>query len=86
MPERDLALLLDAAEAAGRLALIGCGGVSTGADALGKIRAGAQLVQLYTAFSYGGPALIPRIKRELSAALRMEGFRSVAEAVGVDAR
>lgn len=71
--------------AAGRLVLIGCGGVSTGADALQKLRAGAHLVQLYTAFSYGGPALIPRMKRELAAALRAQGFRSVMDAVGVDA-
>ncbi len=71
--------------AAGRLVLIGCGGVSTGSDALQKIRAGAHLIQLYTAFSYGGPALIPRIKHELATALRAHGFRSVMDAVGVDA-
>ncbi len=71
--------------AAGRLVLIGCGGVSTGADALRKIRAGAHLVQLYTAFSYGGPALVPRLKRELSAALRVQGFRTAMDAIGVDA-
>ena len=71
--------------AAGRLVLVGCGGVSTGGDALRKIRAGAHLVQLYTAFSYGGPAVIPRIKRELAAGLREAGFRSVMDAVGVDA-
>ena len=71
--------------AAGRLVLIGCGGVATGAEALAKLRAGAQLVQLYTAFAVHGPALLPRIKRELAAALRQEGFRSVAEAVGTAA-
>ena len=70
---------------AGRLALIGCGGVATGADALDKIRAGASLVQLYTAFSLAGPGLVPRLKRELSAALRQQGFSSVQDAVGVDA-
>ena len=70
------------AMAGGRLVLIGCGGVATGADVLAKLRAGAQLVQLYTAFSYDGPGLMRRIKRELLAALRAEGFRSVAEAVG----
>ncbi len=70
----------------GRLTLIGCGGVGSGAEALEKIKAGASLVQLYAAFAYDGPALIPRIKRELAAALRREGFSSVAEAVGVDAR
>ncbi len=71
--------------AAGRLVLIGCGGVSTGSDALLKIRAGAHLVQLYTAFSYGGPALIPRMKHELAEALRAQGFHSVMDAIGVDA-
>lgn len=68
-----------------RLTLIGCGGVSSGAEALGKIRAGASLVQLYTAFAYAGPALIPRIKRELAMALRAGGFSSVAAAVGAGA-
>jgi dihydroorotate dehydrogenase len=68
--------------AAGRLALIGCGGVSTGADVLAKLRAGAQMVQLYAAFAVHGPALLPRLKSELVAALRREGFKSVTEAVG----
>ena len=71
--------------AAGRLVLIGCGGVATGGDVLAKMRAGAQLVQLYTAFAYDGPALIRRMKMELAAALRSQGFRSVAEAVGTAA-
>nr|CAD1840831.1 unnamed protein product [Ananas comosus var. bracteatus] len=44
----------------GKIPLIGCGGVSSGEDAYKKIRAGATLVQLYTGFAYGGPALIPR--------------------------
>lgn len=68
------------------LTLIGCGGVGTGADALEKIKAGASLVQLYAAFAYEGPALIPRMKRELAAALRRDGFSNVAEAVGADLR
>ncbi|KAL9340596.1 hypothetical protein Peur_066815 [Populus x canadensis] len=46
----------------GKIPLIGCGGVFSGEDAYKKIRAGATLVQLYTGFAYGGPALIPRIK------------------------
>lgn len=71
--------------AAGRLTLIGCGGVSTGADVLAKLRAGASLVQLYTAFSYDGPALIPRLKRELLAALRAEGFPDATAAIGAGA-
>jgi dihydroorotate dehydrogenase len=71
--------------AAGRLTLIGCGGVRTGADALAKIRAGASLVQVYTSFAYVGPALIPRIKRELLEALQAEGFATIAEARGTAA-
>ena len=69
-----------------RLALIGVGGISTGEQALAKIRAGATLVQLYTAFAYAGPALIPRLKRELAASLRAGGFACVQDAVGTDAR
>jgi dihydroorotate dehydrogenase len=68
--------------ARGRLALIGVGGVSTGQDALAKIRAGASLVQIYTGFAYAGPALIPRLKRELADGLRAAGFASVRQAVG----
>jgi dihydroorotate dehydrogenase len=71
--------------AQGRLTLIGVGGVSSGAQALAKIQAGAHLVQLYTGFAYGGPALIPRIKRELAAKLREGGFVHVEDAVGVAA-
>ncbi|SDD09059.1 quinone-dependent dihydroorotate dehydrogenase [Belnapia rosea] len=71
--------------AAGRLVLIGVGGVASGADALEKIRAGASLVQLYTAFAYAGPALVPVILQDLAALLRREGFASVAEAVGTAA-
>jgi dihydroorotate dehydrogenase len=68
--------------ARGRLVLIGAGGVFTGRDALTKIRAGASLVQLYTAFAYHGPALIPRIKAGLAAELRREGFTRLEDAVG----
>jgi dihydroorotate dehydrogenase len=81
--ERSTAMLAQAARLArGRLVLIGCGGIRTGADALAKIKAGATLVQLYTEFSYAGPALIPRIKQELVAEMRREGFGCVADAVG----
>lgn len=67
----------------GQLPLIGVGGIASGADAYAKIRAGASLVQLYTALVYEGPALLGRIKRDLAALLARDGFRNVAEAVGV---
>jgi dihydroorotate dehydrogenase len=68
--------------AAGRLPLIGVGGVASGADAYEKILNGATLVQLYTALVYQGPGLVVRIKRDLGACLQRDGFASVAEAVG----
>ncbi|HJV41885.1 quinone-dependent dihydroorotate dehydrogenase [Caulobacter sp.] len=70
------------AAAAGRVALIGAGGIASGADAYAKIRAGAQAVQLYSALVYGGPGLVVRIKRELTARLRADGFAAVQDAVG----
>jgi len=66
----------------GHLVLIGAGGIASGADALAKIRAGACAVQLYSALVYGGPGLVQRIKRELAARLRAEGFAAVTDAVG----
>jgi len=60
--------------------------VSSGADAYARIRAGASLVQLYSALVYEGPGLPRRIKRDLAALLRRDGFSSVAEAVGADLR
>jgi dihydroorotate dehydrogenase len=70
----------------GKIPLIGVGGVASPADAYAKIRAGASLVQLYTALVFEGPALIGRIKRGLSDLLRRDGFASVGEAVGADHR
>jgi len=71
--------------ARGRLTLIGVGGVFSGMDALTKIRAGASLVQLYTALAFSGPRLLHRIKADLAAGLRAAGFASVQQAVGTDA-
>ncbi|WP_312167067.1 quinone-dependent dihydroorotate dehydrogenase [Phenylobacterium sp.] len=70
--------------AAGRVALIGAGGVGSGQDAYAKIRAGASAVQLYSAMVFGGPGLVTRVKRDLAACLRRDGFASVAQAVGAN--
>lgn len=69
---------------AGRIPIIGCGGVASGADAYAKIRAGASLVQLYTALVFHGPGLAATIKRDLAKLLRADGFSHVSEAVGAD--
>lgn len=68
----------------GKIPIIGVGGIATGKDAYLKIRAGASLVEAYTAFSYQGPSFVPKVKRELAECLRKDGFSSVAEAVGAD--
>jgi dihydroorotate dehydrogenase len=68
----------------GQFPLVGCGGVGSAADAYAKIRAGATLVQLYSAMVYEGPPLVRRIKDELAALLARDGLTSVVQAVGAD--
>ena len=68
----------------GRIPLIGVGGVGSGQQAYSKIRAGASLVQLYSALVYEGPGLANRIKRELAKLLERDGFDTVADAIGID--
>lgn len=70
------------ASLAGRIPLIGVGGVFSAADAYAKIRAGASLVQLYTALIYKGPALVAEIVEGLPRLLKRDGFISVEAAVG----
>jgi dihydroorotate dehydrogenase len=64
------------------LPLIGVGGIESGADAYAKIRAGASLVQLYTALAYRGPGLVTRIKRELLECLTRDDFATLNDAIG----
>ena len=51
-----------------------------------KIRAGASLVQLYTGLVYEGPGLVTRMKRDLAARLRADGFAHIEEAIGSDVK
>jgi dihydroorotate dehydrogenase len=64
------------------LPLIGIGGVASAAEAYQKLRAGACLVQLYTALVFAGPSLVTDIKKGLLELLHRDGFTCVAEAVG----
>lgn len=66
----------------GALPLVAVGGIDSAAEAYARIRAGASLVQLYTAMVYEGPRLPARMLRELDALLARDGFASVGEAVG----
>lgn len=70
----------------GKLPIIGCGGIFTAQDAYAKIRAGASLVEVYTALIYEGPELIRRINRGLLELLRNDGFTKLSEAIGADNR
>jgi len=70
----------------GRIPLVGVGGISNAENAYAKIRAGASLVQLYTALVHQGPGLLQRIKRDMAELIRRDGARSIADAVGADHR
>ncbi len=76
------ALKIAWAASGGKLLLIGAGGVDSGARAYAKIRAGASLVQLYSALVYKGPGLADAIRADLVSRLKADGFATVAEAVG----
>ena len=66
----------------GEIPLIGVGGIANADDAWERIRAGASLVQLYTAMVYEGPGIARRIALGLAERLKREGFANIAEAVG----
>jgi dihydroorotate dehydrogenase len=70
----------------GQLPIIGVGGVFTAEDAWEKICAGASLVQLYTGFIYEGPSVAKRINEGLAEILEREGFKSLDDAIGCNAK
>ena len=66
----------------GEIPLIGVGGIASADDAWERIRAGASLVQLYSAMVYEGPGIAQRIARGLADRVKREGYANIAEAVG----
>jgi dihydroorotate dehydrogenase len=70
----------------GATPLIAAGGIATGEDAFERIRAGASLVQLYTALVYRGPGLPRQINRELKQLLARHGFARLTDAIGTEKR
>jgi dihydroorotate dehydrogenase len=68
----------------GALPLISAGGIASADEAYARIRAGASLVQLYSALVYEGPGLAWRIARGLAGRLRQDGFTTIADAVGAE--
>lgn len=86
-PLRDLAQqrLRDFRKATGgAIPLIGVGGIATGDDAWARIRAGASLVQLYSAMTYAGPGIARSVVGRLEVLMQQHGFASIAEAVGTE--
>jgi dihydroorotate dehydrogenase len=84
-PLRELALqrLRDFRKATGgAVPLVGVGGITTAEDAWTRIRAGASLVQVYSAMVYEGPGIARKLLRGLSALMRRDGVSTIAEAVG----
>ena len=70
----------------GRAILISAGGIDSGAEAYRRLKAGASLVQVYTALVYEGPGLPRRINRELLALMERDGVKGIAEVIGADRR
>lgn len=68
----------------GKLPIIGLGGISSGRDAYEKIKAGASLVQLYTALVFQGPNVANSINQDLLSLLKADGFLHISEAIGYD--
>ena len=68
----------------GQIAIIGVGGISNGLECYEKIKAGASLVQLYTALTFEGPKLIYKILNELINLLKTDGYKNIKEAIGKD--
>ena len=66
------------------LVVIGVGGIETADDAMAFVRAGADLVQMYTGFVYEGPLSAARIGRDLARRVEREGAATIADLVGVE--
>ncbi len=73
-----------AKELFGKTILISVGGIDSAQEAYRRIKAGANLVQLYTAFIYGGPLLVRNINEGLIQLLKKDGYSHISDAIGVD--
>ena len=66
----------------GVIPIIGVGGISSGLEAYEKIKCGAQLIQIYSAFIYNGFELVEKIKQDLDKLLKQDGFTNIKQAIG----
>jgi dihydroorotate dehydrogenase len=68
----------------GKTTLISVGGISDGKEAYKRIKAGASLVQAYSALIFEGPILASKINQEILELLEIDGFSNISEAIGAD--
>jgi dihydroorotate dehydrogenase len=81
----SLSILQDMYKATeGKIPLIGVGGIENAEDALKRLKAGASLIQIYSAMIYHGPYVAQEITAELATLLREQNFSSIADCIGVD--
>jgi dihydroorotate dehydrogenase len=71
-------------ETKGQVPLIGVGGISSAEDAYIKIKAGASIVQLYSALIYNGFSLVEKIFSELDQIIKNDGYKNISEAIGIE--
>lgn len=82
LKELSTKMIADMYKLTNGIPIIGVGGICTGEDAYEKIKAGAVVVQVYTALVYEGPTLVTEIKKSLDKLLAEDGFKTIGEAVG----
>ena len=77
-------LRIVAAEVFGKVPIISVGGIDSAEEAYKRIKAGASLIQLYTAIIYKGPGVVGEINRGLIELLKKDGFNHISEAIGIE--
>ena len=85
LPLADRMLAESYVRVEGVFPLVGAGGIDSGSSALGKIRAGASLIQIYSGLVFRGLGLLDEIKAAMLAALERDGSQTIADYVGADA-
>jgi dihydroorotate dehydrogenase len=87
LSERSFELLQEvAAEILGQAVIVSVGGIDSGAEAYRRLRAGADLVEVYSALVFEGPMLFRRMERDLLALMDRDGFERLGEVIGADLR
>lgn len=85
LTERSFEILVEVVAALDRtVTIISVGGVDSGAEAYRRLKAGADLVELYSALVFEGPGLVRRMRRELVELMDRDGVGNLSEIIGVE--